>query len=105
MPLGFHTFDARHRPLSRNHTNHWANISLHPDHFIVPEFQADQEFSLRSRKPIDEFLEAKALGIKTRPVILGPISFLRLGKAAKGQNFDTLTLLDRLIPVYENLLR
>ncbi|TPX57529.1 5-methyltetrahydropteroyltriglutamate---homocysteine S-methyltransferase [Powellomyces hirtus] len=74
-------------------------------HFIVPEFTANQEFSLRSRKPIDEFLEAKALGIKTRPVLIGPISFLRLGKAAKGQNFDPISLLDRLVPVYETLLR
>ncbi|TPX68049.1 5-methyltetrahydropteroyltriglutamate---homocysteine S-methyltransferase [Spizellomyces sp. 'palustris'] len=74
-------------------------------HFIVPEFQASQEFTLRSRKPIDEFVEAKALGIKTRPVLLGPVSFLRLGKAAKGQSFDPISLLDRLLPVYESLLR
>src|SRR3984957_11610388 len=39
-------------------------------HYIVPVFEADQSFSLASTKPIDEFLEAKALGITTRPVIL-----------------------------------
>ncbi|KAJ3010195.1 methionine-synthesizing 5- methyltetrahydropteroyltriglutamate--homocysteine methyltransferase [Thoreauomyces humboldtii] len=74
-------------------------------HFIVPEFTSNQEFSLRSRKPIDEFLEAKAAGIKTRPVLIGPVSFLRLGKAAKGQNFEPISLLDKLLPVYEELLR
>ncbi|KAI8815704.1 cobalamin-independent synthase [Fimicolochytrium jonesii] len=74
-------------------------------HFIVPEFTENQQFKLATRKPIEEFQEAKALGIKTRPVILGPITFLRLGKAAKGQNFDPISLLDRLLPVYEELLR
>ncbi|KAJ3166488.1 hypothetical protein HDU88_003357 [Geranomyces variabilis] len=74
-------------------------------HFIVPEFTAEQEFSLRSRKPIDEFVEAKAHGITTRPVLIGPISFLRLGKAAKGHNFDPISLLDKLVPVYETLLK
>ncbi|KAI8843566.1 cobalamin-independent synthase [Chytridium lagenaria] len=73
-------------------------------HFIVPEFHADQSFTLRGRKPIDEFLEAKALGITTRPVLLGPISLLRLGKPTKGLVFDPITLLDHLIPAYESLL-
>ncbi|MGH9620165.1 MAG: 5-methyltetrahydropteroyltriglutamate--homocysteine S-methyltransferase, partial [Bryobacteraceae bacterium] len=50
-------------------------------HYIVPEFEPGQVFRLASTKPIDEFLEAKALGIHTRPVLLGPISFLLLGKS------------------------
>src|SRR5215469_569580 len=49
-------------------------------HYIVPEFTKDQEFSLGSLKPVSEFLEAKSLGIHTRPVLLGPVSFLLLGK-------------------------
>src|SRR6266568_3128815 len=49
-------------------------------HYIVPEFEAEQQFSLAFTKPVDEFLEAKALGIHTRPVLLGPVSFLLLGK-------------------------
>jgi 5-methyltetrahydropteroyltriglutamate--homocysteine methyltransferase len=71
-------------------------------HYLVPEFQKDQFFSLSATKPIDEYLEAKALGIETLPVLLGPVSFLLLGKT--DGNFDALTLLDRLLPVYENLL-
>src|SRR5947209_12397017 len=49
-------------------------------HYIVPEFSPQQTFRLASTKPLDEFMEAKALGIQTRPVLLGPISFLLLGK-------------------------
>lgn len=71
-------------------------------HYIVPEFEQDQAFALTSAKCIDEFLEAKKLGIHTRPVILGPISFLLLGKYREG-NQDKLALLDKLLPVYEAL--
>jgi len=72
-------------------------------HYIVPEFDARQVFHLSSNKPIDEFNEAKELGIITRPVLLGPVTFLMLGKFA-GAEGDTLTLLDSLLPVYEEVL-
>ncbi|MGE4489331.1 MAG: 5-methyltetrahydropteroyltriglutamate--homocysteine S-methyltransferase [Kiritimatiellales bacterium] len=71
-------------------------------HYLVPEFDPDQIFSLCSSKPFDEYREAKALGIETVPVLLGPVSFLLLGKA--DGDFDPLTLLDRLFPVYETVL-
>ncbi|MGA8231144.1 MAG: 5-methyltetrahydropteroyltriglutamate--homocysteine S-methyltransferase [Candidatus Acidiferrales bacterium] len=73
-------------------------------HYIVPEFARDQEFSLASLKPVEEFLEAKASGIITRPVLLGPVSFLLLGKA-KDSRFEPLSLLDRVLPIYEENLR
>jgi 5-methyltetrahydropteroyltriglutamate--homocysteine methyltransferase len=73
-------------------------------HYIVPEFTAKQSFSLGSLKPVREFLEAKALGVLTRPVLLGPVSFLLLGKA-KRSGFDPLLLLPRILPVYEEVLR
>jgi 5-methyltetrahydropteroyltriglutamate--homocysteine methyltransferase len=73
-------------------------------HYIVPEFTKDQEFSLGSQKPVSEFLEAKSLGIHTRPVLLGPVSFLLLGKGRE-PGFDSLTLVDRIVPIYEGLLR
>ncbi|MEQ9815745.1 MAG: 5-methyltetrahydropteroyltriglutamate--homocysteine S-methyltransferase [Azospirillaceae bacterium] len=72
-------------------------------HYIVPEFAADQDFRLASTKPVDQFLEAKSLGIETRPVLVGPVTYLKLGKA-KGGAFDPVTLLDRLLPVYEQVL-
>mgnify|MGYP005843013049 CR=1 FL=1 len=72
-------------------------------HYIVPEFRADQDFELCSRKAVDEYLEARALGIETRPVLLGPVSFLALGKA-KEDSLQPMSLLDRLLPVYKQLL-
>src|SRR5258706_6265605 len=73
-------------------------------HYIVSEFTEKQAFSLGSLKPVEEFLEAKAVGVHTRPVLLGPVSFLLLGKA-KETGFDPLTLLERILPVYEEILR
>ena len=72
-------------------------------HFIVPEFETVQRFRLASTKPIDEFKEARALDIQTRPVLLGPVSFLLLGKSRE-EKLDPLTLLDGLLPVYEDVL-
>lgn len=72
-------------------------------HYIVPEFYEGQEFRLASRKPIDEFKEAKALGIHTRPVLIGPVTYLSLGKA-KSPDLEPLTLLNRLLPVYSEAL-
>ncbi|HEX7359660.1 MAG TPA: 5-methyltetrahydropteroyltriglutamate--homocysteine S-methyltransferase [Bryobacteraceae bacterium] len=49
-------------------------------HYLVPEFEAGMHFRISSQKPLDEFREAKALGILTRPVLLGPVSFALLGR-------------------------
>ena len=73
-------------------------------HYMVPELADDQAFSLASTKPVDHFLEAKALGIHTRPVILGPITFLKLAKSHH-EGFNPVSLLPSLLPVYEELLR
>ena len=73
------------------------------ERYVVPEFHADQEFRLASCKAIDEFNEAAALGIPTRPVLIGPVTYLSLGKAFDGA-FDPIALLDRLLPVYVQVL-
>jgi 5-methyltetrahydropteroyltriglutamate--homocysteine methyltransferase len=73
-------------------------------HYMVPELAKDQAFMLASRKPIEEYLEAKALGYQTRPVLVGPVTFLKLAKC-KDTGFNTLSLLDRLLPVYIEVLR
>ena len=70
---------------------------------MVPEFTADQRFELTTNRPLEAFLEAKALGIHTRPVILGPLTFLKLGKPAQ-DGVSSLSLLDRLLAVYARLL-
>ncbi|MDR7068620.1 5-methyltetrahydropteroyltriglutamate--homocysteine methyltransferase [Pseudoxanthomonas japonensis] len=71
-------------------------------HYLVPELHADQDFRLRGDKPVAEFLEARAAGHAARPVLLGPVSFLLLAKTVDGS--DRLALLDRLLPVYADLL-
>ncbi len=71
-------------------------------HYLVPELHRDQQFRLRGDKPVAEFLEARALGFEARPALLGPVSFLLLSKAVDGS--DRLELLDRLLPVYAELL-
>lgn len=71
-------------------------------HYIVPELHAGQDFALRGDKPVAQFLEARAAGFDTRPVLLGPVSFLLLSKTTDGS--DRLALLERLLPVYAQLL-
>lgn len=74
-------------------------------HYVKPTFQDNQSFKLKSNpKPLIEFLEAKDSGIITRPVLIGPVSFLFLGKADRDQTVDPISLLDKLLPLYEELL-
>jgi 5-methyltetrahydropteroyltriglutamate--homocysteine methyltransferase len=73
-------------------------------HYIVPEFEAGQQFRLGSTKVIDEFLEAKQAGIHTRPVMLGPVSYLLLGKSSS-KGLNPLALLPNLLPVYKDVLK
>jgi 5-methyltetrahydropteroyltriglutamate--homocysteine methyltransferase len=73
-------------------------------HYMVPELSRQQRFVLSSLKPVDEFLEAKALGYQTRPVLLGPVTYLGLAKS-RDADFDTLALLQDLLPVYVDVLR
>ena len=68
-------------------------------HYIVPEFTKNQTFELSTTKIFDEFKEALALGIQTKPVLLGPVSYLLIGKE-KEEGFHRLDLLPRLLPVY-----
>ena len=75
-------------------------------HYVKPTLQNNQTFKLNEDpKAVRHFLEAKDNGIITRPVILGPVSFLHLGKADRNQTVDPITLLDKLLPVYEELLK
>ena len=72
-------------------------------HYIVPEFERDQRFALSSRQLFDHVEEARSLGYRVKPVICGPLTYLWLGKV-KGAEFDKLTLLDSLLPVYSDIL-
>lgn len=72
-------------------------------HYIVPEFHENQEFKLFSNKIINEFVGAKRIGITSKPVIIGPVSYLLLGKE-KEEGFDKLDLIKNLLPVYIEIL-
>jgi 5-methyltetrahydropteroyltriglutamate--homocysteine methyltransferase len=72
-------------------------------HYLVPEFHRDQPFRLFSTKVIDEFQEAKLAGIHTKPVLIGPVSYLLLGKE-KEAGFHRIDLLNNLLPVYLDIL-
>ena len=75
-------------------------------HYIVPEFHSGTEFKLSATKVFDELVEAQALGLNAKPVLIGPITYLSLGKVhdAANPDFNRFDLLDRLLPVYEEIL-
>lgn len=72
-------------------------------HYIVPEFYKNQQFKLFSTKVIDEFYDAKQLGLITKPVLIGPVSYLLLGKE-KENGFHRLDLIKNLLPVYVEII-
>jgi 5-methyltetrahydropteroyltriglutamate--homocysteine methyltransferase len=72
-------------------------------HYLVPELKSDQKFKISSQKPFEEFKEAQSAGYKTKPVLLGPITFLLLSKSTEGKN--TLDLLDNLLPAYLEIVK
>ncbi|MEU4089899.1 5-methyltetrahydropteroyltriglutamate--homocysteine S-methyltransferase [Streptomyces aureus] len=75
-------------------------------HYLVPELSPDTDFSADSSKQVAELEEALALGLSARPVLVGPVTYLLLAKPAPGVDagFEPLTLLDRLLPVYAEVL-
>jgi 5-methyltetrahydropteroyltriglutamate--homocysteine methyltransferase len=75
-------------------------------HFIVPELGPEVKFSYASHKAVEEYKEAKALGVDTVPVLVGPVSYLLLSKPAKGveKSFSLLSLLDKILPIYKEVI-
>jgi 5-methyltetrahydropteroyltriglutamate--homocysteine methyltransferase len=71
-------------------------------HYIVPEFDAGTQFKLDASGLLAQLAEAKAQGVAAKPVIIGPVTYLAIGKAKDGS--DRLALLPRLLPVYAELL-
>ncbi|TVZ07714.1 methionine synthase (B12-independent) [Cellulophaga sp. RHA_52] len=72
-------------------------------HYLVPEFTANQNFELFSLKPVEEFKEALAHNITTKPVVLSPVTYLLLGKE-KEEGFNKIDLLNNLLPVFFELI-
>lgn len=102
--------------MARSVSNHACNCGINTQalemtkwfdtnyHYLVPEFAKDQSFKLSWQQLFDEVLEAKALGYNVKPVIIGPLTYLWLGKA-KEANFDKLDLLPNLLPLYGQILQ
>ena len=119
----FNAIPTRYRPLfAENHLNGYFAMArghkggghdLHAlemtkwfdtnYHYLVPELEAGQHFALAGDKPLAELREAQTLGLRARPVLLGPVSFLLLSKTVDGS--DRLDLLDALLPAYAELLK
>ncbi|KAB8041527.1 5-methyltetrahydropteroyltriglutamate--homocysteine S-methyltransferase [Janthinobacterium aquaticum] len=72
-------------------------------HYIVPEFSAETQFKLDSTRLLAQLAQARQLGVKAKPVLIGPVTYLWLGKAK--DDSDKLSLLSRLLPVYVQLLQ
>ncbi|WP_040977530.1 5-methyltetrahydropteroyltriglutamate--homocysteine S-methyltransferase [Necropsobacter massiliensis] len=72
-------------------------------HYLVPEFTQNTEFNANPSHYVQQIREAKALGLNVKPTIVGPLTFLFLGKE-KGQAFNRLDLLHKLVPVYVEIL-
>jgi 5-methyltetrahydropteroyltriglutamate--homocysteine methyltransferase len=75
-------------------------------HYIVPELRPDVKFAYSSHKVVDEYKEAKEVGIETIPVVIGPVSYLLLSKPAKdvARTFDLLSLMDEILPIYKEVM-
>lgn len=77
----------------------WFNTNYH---YLVPEIEATTEIKLVGTKPFDEYLEAKQLGIETKPVIVGPLTFLKLAKLPAGQTYQQYQ--NAIIGAYQDII-
>lgn len=88
---------ARHAALEMTK---WFDTNYH---YLVPEFSAETQFALASERLFAEVAEAQALGHQVKAVLLGPLTFLWLGKE-RTPDFSRLALLERLLPAYGAVL-
>lgn len=89
------------RPVGALEMTKWFDTNYH---YLVPELAVGQRFEANPAKIVDELREASELGIQTRPVLLGPVSFLLLSKRPGSTQTADLSLLPALIEVYEEVL-
>lgn len=88
------------QPAAAAEMTKWFNTNYH---YMVPEFTKGQQFKLTWTQLLDEVDEALAQGHNVKPVLLGPVTYLWLGKV-KGEQFDRLSLLQDILPVYQQVL-
>jgi len=94
---------AHAQPLHALELTKWFDTNYH---YLVPEFTADQQFTLSWEQLFEEVAEAHALGHSVKPVVIGPLTYLWLGKLkGDAQGFDKLELLERLLPLYGQIFQ
>ncbi|WP_343152799.1 5-methyltetrahydropteroyltriglutamate--homocysteine S-methyltransferase [Buchnera aphidicola] len=89
------------KPVSASEMTKWFNTNYH---YIVPEFHKNQEFSYSWNQLLEEVDEALSLGYKIKPILLGPLTYLWLGKI-KGDYFNRIDLLHKILPIYKHILK
>ncbi|OLU33115.1 5-methyltetrahydropteroyltriglutamate--homocysteine S-methyltransferase [Pseudomonas sp. PA15(2017)] len=95
--------DARCSGAHAQEMTKWFDTNYH---YLVPEFTVDQQFALSWEQLFEEVAEAQALGHRVKPVVIGPLTYLRLGKLkGDAQDFDKLELLERLLPLYGQIFQ
>ncbi|XP_057843185.2 5-methyltetrahydropteroyltriglutamate--homocysteine methyltransferase 1 isoform X1 [Cryptomeria japonica] len=104
--IGFDTYFSMARgnaKLPAMEMTKWFDTNYH---YIVPELGPETKFKYSSRKAVDEYKEAKQIGIETVPVIIGPLTYLLLSKPAKSvpKTFELMSLIDAILPVYKEVL-
>lgn len=99
LPTYFAMARGKHNVAAMEMTK-WFDTNYH---YVVPEFESGLQYKLRSNKPVVEYLEAKALGIATRPVLLGPVSFILLGKVTE-EPVSLPDVLHAILPIYQDVL-
>jgi 5-methyltetrahydropteroyltriglutamate--homocysteine methyltransferase len=93
--------DGRIPPLPAMEMTKWFDTNYH---YIVPEWSPEQTFRWQDRKVVEEFQEARTQGVPARPVLLGPLSLILLGKSQQ-EGFFPLRVLDAILGVYEEVLQ
>ncbi|WP_343189480.1 5-methyltetrahydropteroyltriglutamate--homocysteine S-methyltransferase [Buchnera aphidicola] len=88
------------KPTFASEMTKWFNTNYH---YIVPEFTKNQIFKYSWNQLLDEVDESLSLGYNIKPILLGPLTYLWLGKV-KGENFNRITLLKRILPIYQYVL-
>lgn len=96
----FRTARGSYPDISASEMTKWFNTNYH---YIVPEFNKNRKLKFSWNQILEETDEALLLGYKVKPIILGPITYLWLGKV-KGEYFDRLDLLDSILPIYKYIL-
>lgn len=99
IPPGRHTLTGLADGVAAHPQAQWFDG---PARYTVPELTAGQVFTLNWESLFEEVDEAHALGHAVKPVVIGPLTYLWLGKA-KDAGFDTLELVDRLLPLYDDI--